>query len=88
MLLFELFIFPTPMQIKSPFLTLDLLYKEYIELWLSEPVSRLHAFSPGCCPVDSLFSPLTPQISVALDWEQGLRWGGSLALIGVIPWAG
>lgn len=57
------------MQSKSPFLTPDLLYKEYIELLVVRASFPLHAFSPGCCPIDSPFSPLTPQISVALDWE-------------------
>ena len=50
LLLFELFVFPAQIQIKFRFLKIRELGS------LSEPSFPLHAFSPGSCPVDSLFS--------------------------------
>lgn len=88
LVLFELFLFLTQMQIKSPFLKPDLMYEEYIELLVVRASFLLRAFSPGCCPIDSPFSPPTPQVSVALEPEWDFRQGGSLALIGIIPCIG
>ena len=42
------------MQIQSPFLKPDLIDEEYTSTGPSFP---LHAFSPGVCPIGSLFSP-------------------------------
>ena len=50
LLLFELFVFPTQIQIKFRLLKTRELGS------LSEPSFPWHAFSPGSCPVDSLFS--------------------------------
>lgn len=71
------------MQIQSPFLKPDLIDEEYTSTGPSFP---LHAFSPGVCPIGSLFSPNASDFS---DPGLGVRpQGRSLALMGVIPWVG